>query len=150
MKETTFRLAICACLAWGGGLSAHAAELAVAEDLKGFKVSDGLVLSVAVAEPHVAQPVYLTFDERGRMWVVQYLQYPFPAGLKVVGHDEYWRVKYDHWPPLQGAMHLALRADQPPPIPRRNCARSCPPRIDTFAPWTSNSVPMEPFTLRMA
>ena len=27
-----------------------------------------------------AQPVFLNFDERGRMWVVQYLQYPDPPG----------------------------------------------------------------------
>ena len=67
--------------------------------MEGFTTDAGLTMELVVAEPEVAQPVSLTFDERGRMWVVQYLQYPFPAGLTVVGHDEYWRVKYDHFPP---------------------------------------------------
>lgn len=70
-----------------------------AEALRPFTVDDGLEVERVAAEPDVAQPVSLTFDERGRMWVVQYRQYPFPAGLKVVGHDEYWRVKYDAFPP---------------------------------------------------
>ena len=39
------------------------------------------------------------FDERGRLWVVQYLQYPFPAGLKMVSHDGVWRAVYDKVPP---------------------------------------------------
>lgn len=76
------------------------------EALWKFTAADGLSLNLAVAEPDVAQPVYLTFDERGRMWVVQYLQYPFPAGLRVVGHDEYWRVKYDHFPPPAPPHHV--------------------------------------------
>lgn len=69
------------------------------ESLNPFKLDPDLELEVAASEPDLGKPVYLTFDERGRMWVVQYLQYPFPAGLKVVGHDEFWRVKYDHFPP---------------------------------------------------
>ena len=47
-----------------------------------------------LAEPTVRQPVFLNFDERGRMWVVQYLQYPHPAGLRIVSRDQYWRNVY--------------------------------------------------------
>lgn len=89
---------IAAVIAWVPVLSA-APPLPVAEALKTFTVPTGFTIEAAVAEPHLGQPVYLTFDERGRLWVVQYLQYPWPEGLKVVGHDEYWRVKYDHFPP---------------------------------------------------
>src|SRR5207249_9769711 len=39
-----------------------------------------------------------SFDERGRMWVIQYLQYPTPAGLKAVSVDQYLRTKYDRVP----------------------------------------------------
>src|SRR5687768_17669137 len=46
----------------------------------------------------VRQPVNISFDERGRMWVVQYLQYPSPAGLKPVSVDQYLRTKYDRVP----------------------------------------------------
>ena len=76
------------------------------------------------AEPIVAQPVFLNFDERGRMWVAQYIQYPFPAGLKVVKYDEYLRAVFDKVPP--------------PPVRGRRCARTRrrpgdgpPPRVRT-------------------
>src|SRR4029077_2870710 len=52
-----------------------------------------------LAEPVVRQPVFFNFDERGRMWVVQYLQYPTPAGLKITSRDVYWRIVYDKVPP---------------------------------------------------
>src|SRR5687768_3559421 len=58
-----------------------------------------LAIDRVLQEPVVAQPVFLNFDERGRMWVVQYLQYPHPAGLKIVAHDEFWRAVYDRSKP---------------------------------------------------
>jgi putative heme-binding domain-containing protein len=64
-----------------------------------FRTPDDLRLELVLAEPVVRQPVSLSFDERGRMWVVQYLQYPFPAGLKMVSHDGVWRAVYDKVPP---------------------------------------------------
>ncbi|MFO0888461.1 MAG: PVC-type heme-binding CxxCH protein [Isosphaeraceae bacterium] len=36
---------------------------------------------------------------RGRLWVVQYLQYPFPAGLRMLSRDGVWRAVYDRVPP---------------------------------------------------
>jgi putative membrane-bound dehydrogenase-like protein len=70
-----------------------------AESLKLFKVADDLKLDQVLAEPDVAQPVFLNFDERGRMWVVQYLQYPYPAGLKILSEDKFLRAVYDKVPP---------------------------------------------------
>jgi len=64
-----------------------------------FTAAEGIAISEVAANPDIAQPVYITFDERGRLWVVQYLQYPFPEGLKIAGHDHYWRVRYENWPP---------------------------------------------------
>ena len=84
----------------------QAAAASPEEALKTFTLAPGFELEIAAAEPDLGQPVYLTFDERGRMWVVQYLQFPFPNGLKVVGHDEYWRVKYDRWPPPAPPHHV--------------------------------------------
>ena len=54
------------------------------------------------------QPLFVDWDERGRMWVVEYIQYPYPAGLKMVSHDEYWRAVYDKVPapPPHGARGL--------------------------------------------
>lgn len=64
-----------------------------------FAIADGLSATLFAAEPMVAQPVSISFDDRGGMWVVQYLQYPHPAGLKAVEADQYLRTKYDHVPP---------------------------------------------------
>jgi putative heme-binding domain-containing protein len=63
-----------------------------------FKLPDDLAVDLIAAEPEVRQPLYMTFDERGRMWVVQYIQYPFPEGLKVVEYDQYIRAKFDKVP----------------------------------------------------
>ncbi len=73
--------------------------LTPAEAARKFKVADDLELEQVLAEPIVAQPVFLNFDERGRMWVVQYRQYPSPAGLKMVSRDSVWRAVYDRVPP---------------------------------------------------
>ncbi len=73
--------------------------LTPAESLRQFKVADDLEIEQVLAEPLIAQPVFLNFDERGRMWVVEYRQYPAPAGLKVVSHDNFWRAVYDRIPP---------------------------------------------------
>ncbi len=73
--------------------------LSPAESLKRFHVPDDLKLEQVLAEPDVAQPVFVSFDERGRMWVVQYLQYPYPAGIKILSEDKFLRATYDKVPP---------------------------------------------------
>jgi putative heme-binding domain-containing protein len=70
-----------------------------AEAMSYFQVADDLKLDQVLTEPVVAQPVFLNFDERGRMWVVQYLQYPYPAGLKILSEDKFLRAVYDKVPP---------------------------------------------------
>lgn len=72
--------------------------LSVADSLKTFKLPDDLVIETVLAEPIVRQPLHISFDERGRMWVVQYLQYPMPAGLKVIKYDEHLRAVFDKTP----------------------------------------------------
>ena len=69
------------------------------EALKKLKVSKNLTMQVVAHEPAVAQPLNIYFDERGRMWVTQYLQYPFPAGLKIIEYDKYLRAVFDKVPP---------------------------------------------------
>jgi putative membrane-bound dehydrogenase-like protein len=61
-------------------------------------VPDGFHVEVFAAEPLVRQPVTASFDERGRLWVIEYLQYPNPAGLKPVTVDQYLRTEYDRMP----------------------------------------------------
>src|SRR6187402_2435331 len=61
-------------------------------------VPEGLEVKLVASEPLVRQPVCIEFDDRGRLWVVQYLQYPNPAGLTRVKVDRYSRTEYDHLP----------------------------------------------------
>src|SRR6516165_980499 len=68
------------------------------DSLRSFTVAADLELDQVLSEPEISQPVFVNFDERGRLWVVEYRQYPSPAGLKVVSRDKYWRVVYDKVP----------------------------------------------------
>ncbi|TXT36632.1 MAG: membrane-bound dehydrogenase, partial [Planctomycetota bacterium] len=72
--------------------------LSPAEAIKRMKVADGFEVSVVAREPLVRQPVAIEFDDRGRLWVIQYLQYPNPEGLKRVQVDRFSRTKYDRVP----------------------------------------------------
>ena len=68
------------------------------EALSHFRYPDDLSMDLVLAEPEIVQPVELSFDHKGRLWVVQYHQYPFPNGLKVVSVDNFLRVKFDKTP----------------------------------------------------
>ena len=63
-----------------------------------MKAADGLKVELVAGEPLVRQPVAIDFDDRGRLWVIQYLQYPNPEGLKRVKVDRYSRTVYDQVP----------------------------------------------------
>lgn len=77
---------------------AGAAPLSPSESTRGMQLPDDLALDLLVAEPAIQQPVFLNFDARGRMWVVEYRQYPEPAGLELVSRDRFWRNVYDRKP----------------------------------------------------
>ena len=64
------------------------------ETLRAFAPIEGLKVELVASEPIVRQPIDLHFDDRGRLWVVQYLQYPFPAGLGITSYDQYLRARY--------------------------------------------------------
>jgi putative membrane-bound dehydrogenase-like protein len=77
---------------------ATAEGLTPAEAMPRFKIPAGYRLQLFASEPAIRQPVSMNFDARGRMWVIQYLQYPNPAGLTAVKVDQYLRTKYDRVP----------------------------------------------------
>jgi putative heme-binding domain-containing protein len=72
--------------------------LSPAESRKSLKIAGGLDFELVASEPTVQQPLSISFDDRGRLWVLQYLQYPIPNGLKAVEVDQYLRTKYDRLP----------------------------------------------------
>ena len=94
--------------------------LEATESAKKFHVAPGLAIELALAEPIVRQPLHLSFDARGRLWVVQSIQYPKPAGLKEVSRDKVWRTVYDRVPPppphaagspFRGADRISIHED---------------------------------------
>ena len=70
-----------------------------AEALKLLVAEPDLLVEELLHEPEVAQPTQVSFDTRGRLWVAQYRQYPYPAGVKMISRDQYYRSKYDKVPP---------------------------------------------------
>ncbi len=68
------------------------------EAIQRMKVAEGFAVKLVASEPDIRQPVTMTFDARGRLWVIQYLQYPTPAGLKPIKVDQYLRTVYDRIP----------------------------------------------------
>ncbi|MDG1894301.1 MAG: c-type cytochrome [Fuerstiella sp.] len=81
------------------------APLTPQEAEKNFQVPDDLEIQLVLSEPEIAQPLFMTWDERGRMWVMEYRQYPDIAGVKMVSRDVYLRSVYDKVPepPPHGA-----------------------------------------------
>jgi putative membrane-bound dehydrogenase-like protein len=77
---------------------AQQAALSPRQSMDHFKTPEDLEVDLVLAEPIVSQPLFMNFDERGRMWVMQYLQYPEPEGLRLLSKDQWWRAVYDKVP----------------------------------------------------
>ncbi len=86
--------------------------MSVEDSLKTFVVADGFAVETVLSEPQITQPLSIDFDERGRMWVVEYRQYPFPAGLKIVKYDEHLRAVFDKVPHPPGHAEHVKGADR--------------------------------------
>jgi putative heme-binding domain-containing protein len=65
---------------------------------KKMAAAQGLTVTLVAGEPDVRQPILVKFDGRGRLWTIQYLQYPNPAGLKRITIDRFSRTVYDRVP----------------------------------------------------
>ena len=64
-----------------------------------FKTPDDLSVQLVLGDPDIAQPLFMSWDERGRLWVMEYRQYPEIAGLKMLSRDTFLRSVYDKVPP---------------------------------------------------
>ncbi|HEV3136701.1 MAG TPA: PVC-type heme-binding CxxCH protein [Pirellulales bacterium] len=86
-----------ACLAAAEG-TADAQGYSPEEAPRHMTLPEGLEVQLVASEPMIRQPVAIEFDDQGRLWVIQYLQYPNPAGLKRAKVDRYSRTTYDRFP----------------------------------------------------
>jgi putative membrane-bound dehydrogenase-like protein len=87
-----------------------------AQALASFDYRPEVSVELVRSEPQVEQPLYLSFDSRGRMWVTEYRQYQFPAGLKVVAYDQHLRARFDQVPEppphgVRGADRVSVHED---------------------------------------
>ncbi|HEX8059700.1 MAG TPA: dehydrogenase, partial [Cyclobacteriaceae bacterium] len=49
------------------------------EERAGFIVPEGFEITLFASEPDIDKPMNITFDAKGRMWVTQSFEYPFPT-----------------------------------------------------------------------
>lgn len=68
------------------------------EAVKKFKTRSDVAIDLMASEPVVEQPLYGSWDSKGRFYVTQYRQYQFPAGLKIISYDQHLRAKFDKVP----------------------------------------------------
>ncbi|MEN9632606.1 MAG: hypothetical protein RL077_1010, partial [Verrucomicrobiota bacterium] len=101
----------------GQDFSGQAVSRQAEETGKALQVAEGYEVELVASEPVIRQPIDLKFDERGRLWVVQYLQYPFPAGMTVTAYDQYLRTDFDRRSPppphhFRGADKITILEDK--------------------------------------
>ncbi len=101
----------------GQDFTGQATTPSAAEALRQMVVPEDYRVDLIASEPGVRQPLDLHFDARGRLWVVQYLQYPFPAGSRVTAYDQYLRADYDRISPppphhVRGADRITILEDR--------------------------------------
>ncbi len=77
----------------------HGPSLPPAESATRQQGFEGLRSELILHEPTIAQPFHFSFDDRGRLWVTQSRQYPYPAGIRMLSRDKYYRAHYDKVPP---------------------------------------------------
>ena len=90
--------------------------LSPAEAVRHFKTPEDLSVQLVLGDPDIAQPLFMTWDERGRLWVMEYRQYPDIAGLKMLSRDTFLRSVYDKIPPAppnqdKGSDRISIHED---------------------------------------
>ena len=90
--------------------------LSPAEAEKQFVTPDDLQFQLVLGDPIVAQPLFMNWDERDRLWLMEYRQYPDVAGVKMVSRDTFLRSVYDKIPQappnhVPGADRISIHED---------------------------------------
>ena len=49
------------------------------EQRKGFKVPDGFEVQLFASDPQITKPMNMAFDRKGRLWLTESTEYPFPV-----------------------------------------------------------------------
>lgn len=97
-------------------LADDAGPLAPTEAHQKLRTADGLAVDLVLSDPVIGQPLSMKWDHRGRLWLVEYLQYPDPAGLTAVSRDQFLRTVWDRLPQpppnhFRGADRVSVHED---------------------------------------
>src|SRR5215831_5364427 len=65
----------------------RAAPRSPEEERQGFHLPPGFDIQLVAAEPFVRKPININFDDRGRLWVTESVEYPFAAPSGAMGRD---------------------------------------------------------------
>jgi putative heme-binding domain-containing protein len=57
------------------------------EERKAFHLPEEFDIELVAAEPQIHKPLNIAFDDRGRLWVTETLEYPFPAAEGTTPRD---------------------------------------------------------------
>src|SRR5204863_9692378 len=49
------------------------------DELKAFRVPEGFEMQLVAAEPDLRKPMNMAFDAKGRLWLTESREYPFPV-----------------------------------------------------------------------
>lgn len=61
--------------------------LTPAQEQASFTLPEGFRIELFAAEPQIAKPLNMAFDARGRLWVTDTLEYPYPVPIDKPGRD---------------------------------------------------------------
>lgn len=61
--------------------------LSPSESMKLAQVPTGFELSLFAADPDIVNPIFITWDEKGRAWVIETIDYPNNLQAHNLGHD---------------------------------------------------------------
>jgi putative heme-binding domain-containing protein len=61
--------------------------LSPADEAKKFILPEGFVAELVASEPDIKKPMNLAFDDQGRLWVTDSVEYPFPVQPGKKGRD---------------------------------------------------------------
>jgi putative heme-binding domain-containing protein len=61
--------------------------LSPADEQKAFKLPPGFEINLVAAEPDIQKPLNMAFDERGRIWLTNTIEYPYAAPPDRPGQD---------------------------------------------------------------
>ncbi len=57
------------------------------EELQSFQVPKGFSVQLVASEPQIAKPMNMAIDARGRVWITETVEYPYPVGENETGRD---------------------------------------------------------------